>query len=388
MLSKIKTLAAALHLGQFTLEAASARAGVPLESARTAVNRCREGWFVISKSAPDGPGGRTNVYTLTDAGRAGIAAELGRLPELPPVAPIPDWGGEPVALKKAQADLRRYASSPPEGLAMLRQRVAANLDSAERVLRGSAPPANTAQHLKQLAQLREQLAALGGDASAEREVAAVAELAVAEAPVQAALEEAPALVLADAQEELATMQAAHHPASAAQFVRPGGRGRVLRPKPLMVLVGAMSSDQDSRYLAVYVKGVLDLATRFVQGAGIPISLQVDLVKEQEDFMARSEELLTTLRSADSTRPFPRLFMCMNSSTDRALESTLARIRLLPHLAGGIALADSGSDRKVAAFAKECSYAYKPHANPEISDWINGVVTQQYRVDNRAVPQLR
>src|SRR5665213_2561064 len=162
MLSKIKTLAAAIHLEKFTVEALARRASVPLESARTVVSRCNPDWFSVTTVPTGGRGGQPNQYELTDLGRKSIETELGRLPDLPKLAPVPQRESEPLGLLRARASLEKVAVagvfSPGE-----HRHISRDLDWAHDVLTGSEPPAGAKQYLEQIAASRARLEELSGN---------------------------------------------------------------------------------------------------------------------------------------------------------------------------------------------------------------------------------
>ena len=107
------------------------------------------------------------------------------------------------------------------------------------------------------------------------------------------------------------------------------------------------------------------------------SMVVDYEEDSSKFWKRSAELLLKQSERDSMRPIPRLFMCMNSSVHSDLGETLKSIGKLPHLSGGIALADTAErDAQVERFAREHSYTYKPLANPGMTTWLQGVMASK------------
>jgi hypothetical protein len=74
----------------------------------TVIHRSPEDWFDQSKIATGQPGGPPTQFTVTDAGRAGIAVQLGRLPISPgmQLAARPA-DAAPVGLKVALTGVRK-----------------------------------------------------------------------------------------------------------------------------------------------------------------------------------------------------------------------------------------------------------------------------------------
>src|SRR5437773_440231 len=87
MSKKLSILAAAHHLGAFTVAELADRAGAPASTVQTVLNRAPHDWFGKKQLASGARGGQPLSYELRDEGRRAIERSLEAVNVVPRLAP-------------------------------------------------------------------------------------------------------------------------------------------------------------------------------------------------------------------------------------------------------------------------------------------------------------
>ena len=334
MIVKTKILAKALEMGTFDVAALASHAAVPASTVYTVINRAPEEWFAQSKIATGQPGGQPTQYTVTEAGRAGIAVELGRLPIASRMqlasrtSDVP-----PLGLKVALAAVRKLPGPLSRGLseqAVSKQllHIRRNLDWADSELANAPATAFNAGYRMQLELARQQ----------------VAHIEKARAPQ----------------------------GSPAKFrdVRWGtGSGELAG---VAILIGVLGIDDSARDLAFSARGALR-AARFTNPAVVAPPMDIEMVDAEPSGTA---ERLRTILAKHSTEPaaFQDVYLCVNSDHENNSRLTQSLDHLKPELTSyHVVILDIAESEALAGYARsENVFDYRPHAETDLS-WLVGTL---------------
>lgn len=382
MLSKIKTLAAILKAESFSVASISADAGVPETSVRTVINRQPPNWFETKPSVNVRRGGRAIDYTLTVAGRQGIANALGGLPAFAPVAPgsMPGEQEVPLGITAAGAELLQLPDSPEE-LRRLLGRVEANLAWAEAELNGSSPPPEARTYRKQIQTFRERVAQLRSTVEEPEQplridMAAAPTVWADSVRIREWSTERPAAGIASHLARIARNPGIAHVVRVdrpSHIVVSGHRVPDSLSNKMQVHVGTLTSDPISKRLASYVKGSLDMALKLIIPEEINMAIDVEMFEGKVAFKkvsAHPDRASQTIRAVS----MPGVFICINSKAAfRDLEESLSRIVQVHKPGRSLVILDNGSSPRFAEFAERNSFTYRPLASADLTEYIGSIV---------------
>lgn len=345
MIVKTKILAKALEMGTFDVAALASHAAVPASTVYTVINRAPEEWFAQSKIATGQPGGQPTQYTVTEAGRAGIAVELGRLPigsrmQLAPrTSDVP-----PLGLKVALAAVRKLPGPLSRGLsnqAVAKQllHIRRNLDWADSELANAPATAFNAGYRMQLELARQQVAHIERARAPQVSPAKFGDVRWGTGSG------APVFEMTQPTAELAGVA---------------------------ILIGVLGIDDSARDLAFSARGAIR-AARFTNPAVVAPPMVIEMVDTEPSGTA---EKLRTLLAKHSSEPaaFPDVYLCVNSDHENNYRLTQSLDHLKPELTSyHVVILDIAESEALAGYARsENVFDYRPHAETDLS-WLVGTL---------------
>lgn len=159
MYKKFNVLSKALELGTFDAASLAQQTDTKLVTVQTILSRAPSEWFDQERVATGTRGGQPRRFRLTRKGRAAIAAELEKLPQIGAYHVAAPAAMEPVGLNLAREALSRLARTAPgaEDVPSLALHIRRNIEWAEAEIAEAPHESDRARYREELARARQEL---------------------------------------------------------------------------------------------------------------------------------------------------------------------------------------------------------------------------------------